>query len=581
MAKRTTTTTAIAPRKNTRAVTVTESPREVVKLHEEIQQLSNNNELLIERLADLELALEDRDYLRMTMDSDREFSREGLRRISRIARMSYLKNPLIQRTVNVKRLYVWGQGINIKAQDGDINDVLQKFMDDPKNQQELTSHEARMMKEVDLEIDGNIFFVFFPNVSTGRVRMRSIPFDEIADILTDPNDRKSPWFYKRQWMDAYFDMSTGVPLPASHTEYYPDWQYDPVDKPPTMGGFKINWDTPVYHIKLGGFSDWRFGVSEVYAALDWARAYKSFLENWSSLVAAYARFAWQLKTSGGAAGIAQAKTKLATTISAGTQNTFPETNPPSVTAGTFIKSGDQVDMQPVRTAGATTTASDGRQLLLMVAAVAGLPETFYGDATAGSLATARSLDRPTELMMEDRRTWWKSSHDRIFDYVVMWAIKASGGALAGKGQVIENVVDGQYEKSIEWGKGKDGEDINDHIDIEFNPLVQTDMMQRVTAIVNAATLTGLPLADTLDLQTVTRMLLIALGQDDVDELMDHMFPVDSDGNPVPPNPLAKPPEPEPAPETTPPVVPAAESMILEAAKEFRKVLVKIREEAKA
>src|SRR3990170_4491244 len=64
--------------------------------------------------------------------------------IADLARILYLKNPLIQRGVRVKRYYVWGQGMTTKAKDEEINQVLQDFADDVKNKDELTSHQARM-----------------------------------------------------------------------------------------------------------------------------------------------------------------------------------------------------------------------------------------------------------------------------------------------------------------------------------------------------------------------------------------------------------------------------------------------------
>ena len=74
-------------------------------------------QVLSERLAELELALEDVGWVRLGMEGEREFSREGLDRIMQIARYSYLKNPLINRGVEVQRLYVFGQGVNIRAED--------------------------------------------------------------------------------------------------------------------------------------------------------------------------------------------------------------------------------------------------------------------------------------------------------------------------------------------------------------------------------------------------------------------------------------------------------------------------------
>lgn len=521
---------------------------------EQITQLANTNELLTERLAALELALEDRDWLRFLANGEREFSREGLRTITQIARLMYIKNPLILRGVSVKRLYVWGQGVNIHAPDPDINAVLQAFMDDPKNKAELTSHQARMAKEVELTTDGNIFFVFFANLSTGKTRLRSIPLDEISEIITNPDDSKEPWYYARHWQ-------RGI---EARVEYHPDWRYNPDIKPATYNNKPVKWDAPVYHVKVGGFSDWHFGLSEVYAAIDWAKAYKSFLENWATIVQAYARFAFQLTTPGGKSGITAAKTKLQTTLGTGNSS---ETNPAPLPGSTFI-AGEGVKIDPIRTSGATTSADDGRRMALMAMAVMGLPETFFGDASVGSLATAKSLDRPTELMMQDRQTLWVDIHRNIFDYVLIQAIKSPSGPLTGLGRVVNVGDDSDGTEAILWNA-----DIDKTIDIDFPPIIADDTGAKVNSIVDAATLKGQPRAATFTDKTLAKMLLNALGEHEIDEEITKLFG-DSDTLLNPPAPRVQTPNgAQPAPAT------AAESMMLEAVRELREAIAQAMREA--
>src|SRR5258706_13364213 len=96
------------------------------RLHEHVQTI----EFLTERFAELELALEDSNWVRLSMQADKEFSRDGLRRICTLARLSFLKNPLINHAVMVQAHYVWGQGCNINAVDPQVNVIVQDFLDD-------------------------------------------------------------------------------------------------------------------------------------------------------------------------------------------------------------------------------------------------------------------------------------------------------------------------------------------------------------------------------------------------------------------------------------------------------------------
>ena len=162
------------------------------ELAQENSALLASMEFLTERLAELELAQEDIGWQRLSGESDREFSREGLGRIMAQSRLFYLKSPVINRSVNVQAYYVFAQGINIQARDEKVNKVVQAFLDDPANDVELTSHQARMLKETDLQVLGNIFFVLFANKTDGTVRLRTIPPEEITEITPIPRTPKSP-----------------------------------------------------------------------------------------------------------------------------------------------------------------------------------------------------------------------------------------------------------------------------------------------------------------------------------------------------------------------------------------------------
>lgn len=506
---------------------------------------------LLERIDALEYALESPEWRRLTTAADEEFTRAGLRNITQLCRIMFLKNPLIKRGVSVKRFYVWGQGWSVKVKDEAVQDVIDAFLYDQKNDDVIGSHEARMQLEVELETDGNLFFCFFINKVTGRIRVRNITFDQIEDVVRNPDDSKEPWFYKRVWPEEEFSFEGGIVSTKQQTAYYPDWRYMPVNQPTAIGGHPIHWDKPIYHVRIGGFSNWKFGISEIYDAIDWAAAYKNFLEDWASIVRAYRRFAFQLSTPASSRAVTAAKTKLNTTLGA----VGGETNPPPLTGSTFIASEGH-NLQPVRTSGATVGAEDGRRLSLMVAASAGLPETFYGDASIGSLATAKSLDRPTELMMEDRQTFWSDVYTNILAFVELWAIKAPQGALKGMATVTQVNEDGQWTETVEWH-----EDTDDDISVSFPPILQSDIPQMVEATIKAATLGASgQLAGTIDLPTLSRTLLTLIGVPDVDEIVERLFP---NGE-----------VPEEEPVEGLPERPQAEAMMIQAIKGLRDAILK-------
>ena len=437
---------------------------------------------LREALYALELQAEDRDWQQLSGGSDREFSVSGLRNIMKLSRLMFLKNPLINLAVTLQARYVWGQGCQISSDDTQTQQVIDDFLAD--NRKVLTGHQARIMCEQGLQVQGNLFFVLFDDPSTGRVAVRTIPPEDIEDILTDPEDGQCAWLYKRVW--AQRELSGKV---TTRTAYYPAIDLTPAALAMAKAQYEVQ-ETPVLHVRVGGLSDMRMGVPEYYQALDWARAYKGFLEDWASINKALARFAWSMKTPGGQRAVTAAKTRLGTTVGSG--STLAETNPPSTTGATFISSG--AEMTPMKTSGATTSAEEGRRLLLMVAAATGLPETFFGDVSVGTLATAKSLDRPTELKFKDRQELWKGIYETLLQYAVARSRGAANGVMFARDNAAE-------------------------IKIAFPDILEHDIAEQIGAIVSAATLDGKPLAGTIPLEDVTRMVGTALGVQDVEALV--------------------------------------------------------------
>jgi hypothetical protein len=473
-------------------------------------QEAQNNVLLEERLAELELALEDREWLRLSLTGERDFSRDGLAKIVRLSRLMALKNPLINHAVEVTSHYVFGQGVSLSYEDERLNEVWQAFWDDAKNRAELTDNQSLLGKEVELATTGNLFLALFTNISTGRVRVRSIAVEDVRDIICNPDDAKEPWFYRRVWTQRSLDLRYRGSVRSEQKEaFYPDVRYWPSSRPSTLGSIPVMWDSPVYHVKVGGTPEMKFGVPETYAALDWARAAKEALEDYATTHRALARFAWSL-TAKGRKGVSEAKAKLGTTL--GQASSSAETNPPPNVASVFIGS-EGADMKPIQTKGMAPAADEGRMLWLMVAAGVGIPHTILaGDADVGNLATAKTLDRPTELKMRARQMLWSSVFGNLGDYVMMQAVLTASGPLRGLGNVAVDADDNS--RLVVWGK-----DVNPHMDVDWPGILERDTDAMVTAIVKAATLDGKPLAELFDKQTAARMLLRALGEDEIDELL--------------------------------------------------------------
>lgn len=472
---------------------------------------------LQETLADLEARMLEPGWQRLTAYAEQEFSRAGLQRITAVCRIMALKNPLIKRGLALRQAYVWGQGVATTARDGQVNEVIQAFLDDAGNKRTFSGAQACEQLERSLGTDGNVFFALFTVPRTGRVQVRTVPWDEISDVVTNPEDRSEPWYYRREWWAERRDPGTGGLIQERRLVYYPALGYRPARRPPRImdvfgaGPVDVQWDAPVLHVKVGGLADWKFGVGDAYAAIDWANAYREFLTDWAQLVRALSRFAWKLTSKGTKQAAAKAKLSAAPSID-------PRTGDRRFAGATASLPPDMA-LEAIPKTGATIDSESGRPLAAMVAAALDVPVTMLlGDpGTVGARATAETLDTPTEQAAELRRAVWTDARQAIYAHVIRESVRAPDGALRGT-----IIIDEFGQEVVELPGGIDGT-----VDISWPDLDDTPVLTLVQAIVQADSTMRIPPLVT------ARLLLQALGVTDVDEILDTL--TDDQGRYLPPD----------------------------------------------
>jgi hypothetical protein len=475
---------------------------------------------------DIELALQNVEWRREVNISWLEFSRWGIQQIILISRLHYIKNPIIRRLIDIAALYVFARGVEVSSPDETANGVLQEFF-------EANKKTLGQIALVDLErrkyYDGNIFFAFFADtVNTGAVKVRTIDATEIADIVCDPDDSDTPWYYKRCWTRRTFDPMTGSTTTESTEAWYPALGYDPPAKPTTIGALPVMWNAPIHHRKCGAISKWHFGCPIIYPALDWAKASKKFLEACATVKQALAQIAMTLTTKGGMQAIEGAKQQLSTTV--GPASALWDQNPTAVNASIFA-SGPGTKIEAFKTSGAGGNPEEVRRYLLMCCMVVGVPETFLADVSTGNLATATTLDRPTELCFLEKQEAWREDLVLIANWVLSVSASAASGKLrearGSKPVVIREAArkrlpDGSW-RYVEAPTG--GDEIE--VKCTFPSIREGDIPQLVSATVQAMTL-GNAQGNIvgIDEKAGVRKLYEQLGIDNGDELTEAQYPED-------------------------------------------------------
>lgn len=492
--------------------------------------------MLQERIAELEFATEDAGWERID-DSGLSLdpTSEHLRRVIRDAQTMYLANPLINHAVDVIAVYVFGQSVTMSGR-GLANERVQQLITDTRNHKVLFGQVALLGHDRALTYEGNRFFALFSKPEE-VTRIRSIPTHQMVagDIVRNPEDDAEVWFYMRRWTRQSRDEQ-GRLTPEARVDYYPALDYSPESKPTRYGDGSdagdVHWDAPVVHVRDGGLTGAKYGFPTIYPAIAWARAVSRDLSDYATVKRALARFAWKVVTKTRAQA-RSVRDRLETSI---TTEAPAERNPPPQTGSAFV-AVEGNDITPLKTAGAQPSSEDGRRLGLLVAAGTGVPETIlFGNADAGNLATARTLDRPTELMMAARQTVWADALTDIIRYdltrastegllaqqepdpdadpVVIPGIDDPTGlvdpapALDPSGVVIQQP---QAMRPVELTP-----------DVTFVDILEDDIVARVNAIVTAATLDGKSPASMMPTDTLVRLLLEALGVDDIDEVIEQL-----------------------------------------------------------
>lgn len=471
----------------------------------ELAAYADEVELLRESLADIELAMEDQGWQSLTRDAEIEFSREGRRKAAALCRILSIQNPLIKRGLAVRTGYVWGDGVQISADDPDVNAVIQYFLD--LNESSYAGAQAREEAEKLLGTDGDVFRALPTDPYTGMVRVRSVDPSEIEKIITNPEDADEPWFYLRQYTVEVIEAGyTGLTRTRAETRrvLYPALGFRPSRRPRVIDGIPVEWGTPMQHIAVNRIDGWSFGIGDAYAAIWWARSYKEFLEAWSQLMKALSKYAYKL-TAPRRRGAEKAAEKVRSVHTDGP-------------AGQTAVGTEGYKLEAIPKSGATIDAESGRPLAGMVAAALSIPVTMLlaDPGATGARAVAETLDEPMKHEMQLRRRLHESADRQLLDYVIDMAVKAPGGTLKG----IVRIDEFGFER-VELADERTRK-----VSMDWPSLDKVSLETIVDAIVKADDTGKVPPL------TIARLLLVALSVKDVDEVLKELQ--DKDGNFVDP-----------------------------------------------
>lgn len=479
--------------------------------------LRNDFELLSEAYGDGMAALrrEDAGWSKVGGNDTDLLTRAELIEVHRVCLTAFVRAPLIGRAVRVRRNMVWGQGVEITARDasnddgGDapVNALIQGLLDSPEWQRAVGSGQAREERELNLHTAGEFFLLAVHDQQAKTVRPRLVLPAQIVDYIANPDDPSDVWLYRRQWTtkrtDLRFADSTGrVPAPQTVTraEWHPTLAYarntDLRNQVMLIGADPVRWDQPIQHCAVNSVGEAPWGYPDVYAALDWDRAYAEYLSGWAGLMKSLARYAFK------ATAPAKHGPKVTRALANG-RGTDPITGQATDPVGQTAVMSPDATMAPMHSSGATIDSGSGKPLAGMVAAALDVPITILlaDPGVTGARATAETLDKPQEDAAGSRRQAWTDWLKAFFDHVIATAID-------------DRLLPADADTTV---------------DVTFPSLSDVPLDVRMKALTEALNADAPP-------QLILKLMLEALGVEDVDEILDGM--VDERGNFVSPRAVA-------------------------------------------
>lgn len=404
-----------------------------------------------------------------------EIRPERRQRLAQRSRVAFISDPLAGREVEMLADFAFGKGIGRpKCSDPDVQDVVDAAWTDPSNVEQITGFGAQRAASNDLKTQANLLAVMFEG--GGEVRVGWLNFDDVIDVVPDPENRRRPLYYlarerKYRWNvktnSPAFDESTtfgmmGLPV----LKYYPHWQnlelaeqerennpdLEPLPeiKPEQLGAGKV------YPVSINRLGEQHFGIPPFARSLRFYSAMNQFTEARVTMAQAASAFVAKRVVRGTPGMVRrQAESVL---------NQAGELSSRDVLSGSgeFGRMAEERRMWGARQApmppgsiwnesesdtlqslslnsGAAQAAQDATIIRAPISASSGFGQHYLGDASNANLATATTLELPVLMLVQTWQQYFEELYTWFVDRVIEAAVNSGklGGTIANADALAE------------------------------------------------------------------------------------------------------------------------------------------------
>lgn len=287
-----------------------------------------------------------------TADPLREWDYSTRREVLARCHLAYERNPLAKSAIGLTTFFSVGEGFTVTCRNPDVQAVLDEFRANAENA--IEQYEKEFCN--DLQVDGELFIRFHQDEASGQVVITPIPPWEIDWIETEMGFARRVKVYHQNGQ-----QSSGKP-----------GEVEAIDEeiPAEL----------VLHVTINKHSYHMRGKPELFVILPWLKAYKDWLEGRARQNHWRGALLWDVSLKD--ASPTQVAAKRAQ---------YRQPPPPGSLA--IHNDKETWELKDAKV-GAADAGEDGRQIKLMTAVGAKLPEYMLSDGENANLASATAQQLP-------------------------------------------------------------------------------------------------------------------------------------------------------------------------------------------
>ena len=316
-------------------------------------------------------------------------------------------NAHMKRALTLRQSYIWEGDIkhdNIPENTDGRSRVanVRAIIDDPINQRNFFSAEARKRQEACLYTNGHYFVVGTEAEGATPKRLNSVPIWEISGLYCNPDDPSEVWAYRRKWTSFPQGETGGVDRAEwIFVDGFIDRRVNIITYAGTLEPVAQN--KRMFVERVNDQDGWTWGLPDAAAAMQWAKKYRDGVLGGLDMQAALSRLAFKLSGKS-SAGVKGAAAKVA---SAGEK-------------GATAAMVDGMDITALSSAGRGYDFDSLRPVLAIVATALEVSVVALSSdpgAAGSSYGSAATLDAPTRLAMGSRRLLHEGFERQILSWL--------------------------------------------------------------------------------------------------------------------------------------------------------------------